>query len=300
MISLNFKKMVLPILAGCAFIFALIVVMGNKKESYETPLVMPPTPSSLDYKIAGIGVIEPQSEVITIGTDITGIVKQVHVLVGDSVACSAPLFTLDTREIDALIATQRSETYLAYVECKQAKELLALVEAVTDKRAISQDELIRRSYTYQQASARLIVSCNQLQQSLVTKDRLTVRSPIAGTILDVNIRLGEYAANSSSMPLMKMGDISTLHVRVEVDEVQAALIAPHSVAEGYLRGDSKNAIPLQFVRFEPLVRPKQNLPIVGQRVDTRVLQIIYKIVELPRRVFVGQQLDVFIDGGSNE
>jgi hypothetical protein len=67
-------------------------------------------------------------------------------------------------------------------------------------------------------------------------------------------------------------------------------------------------LPLTFVRFEPSVVPK--VALTGdstERTDTRVLQAIYGIdptadktnAEFPR-VFVGQQMDVFIgEGGAS-
>ena len=52
------------------------------------------------------------------------------------------------------------------------------------------------------------------------------------------------------------------------------------------------------VRVEPLVVPKKTLTGENtERVDTRVLQVIYAIGETRQPVYVGQQLDVFVDGG---
>jgi len=68
-------------------------------------------------------------------------------------------------------------------------------------------------------------------------------------------------------------------------------------AQAYVKGDSKNAIPLQFIRIEPFVIPKTSLTgSSSERVDTRVLQVIYSL-QLPkdRQLYVGQQVDVFID-----
>ena len=54
--------------------------------------------------------------------------------------------------------------------------------------------------------------------------------------------------------------------------------------------------PLKFVRFEPLVVPKQSLTGAStERVDTRVLQAVYRIQKADFPLFVGQQMDVFID-----
>jgi hypothetical protein len=92
-----------------------------------------------------------------------------------------------------------------------------------------------------------------------------------------------------------MGDTSTLYVRVEIDEQNAHDITPSASATATLRGDVTQKIPLKFVRFEPYVKPKVNLATGGQRVDSRVLQIIYAISAKDDRIFVGQQMDVFIE-----
>jgi hypothetical protein len=50
---------------------------------------------------------------------------------------------------------------------------------------------------------------------------------------------------------------------------------------------------------EPFVVPKKSLTGDStERVDTRVLQVIYRIDDKNVPVFVGQQMDVFIDADS--
>ena len=68
-------------------------------------------------------------------------------------------------------------------------------------------------------------------------------------------------------------------------------------ATGHVRGNADLKAPLQFVRIEPFVVPKRSLTGDStERVDTRVLQIIYRVERDDMPLFVGQQLDVFIDG----
>jgi HlyD family secretion protein len=63
---------------------------------------------------------------------------------------------------------------------------------------------------------------------------------------------------------------------------------------------SSAAIPrseyqLRFVRVEPYVVPKKSLTGENtERVDTRVLQVIYAVENPDPPLYVGQQLDVFI------
>ena len=66
-------------------------------------------------------------------------------------------------------------------------------------------------------------------------------------------------------------------------------------AEASIRGNAELRAPVKFVRIEPYIVPKKSLTGDStERVDTRVLQVIYSFdpKALPARV--GQQMDVFI------
>lgn len=292
----RFKVGFLPFVALVALVFTLISVIDYKKKSIEKPIVTPAL-SSYQHRIAGIGVIEPCSENIHVGTELSGVVRSVDVVSGDFVHKGDTLFTLDSTDADASIEVAQAQVDRYQVDYDQAQALYDIVKAVQDMRAVSKDECVRRRYACLQAEMQLRIGQMQLKQACTNKKRLTITSPIDAEILEVNVRSGEYAANAqaSDKPLMIIGDTSALHVRVEVDEVQAARICPEAQAEAFLRGDPRTAIPLVFVRFEPFVRPKQNIPTIGQRVDTRVLQIIYRIHAKSKPIFVGQQMDVFIE-----
>jgi multidrug efflux pump subunit AcrA (membrane-fusion protein) len=128
-------------------------------------------------------------------------------------------------------------------------------------------------------------------------ERLTVTAPIDGKILRVNVRPGEYAQVGVLRDgLMIIGDVSTMHVRVEVDETDALRVKPAAEVYGTLRGSTTEQIGLKFVRKEPLLSPKKTLTGDGnERVDTRVQQLIYSFDNGKAGAFVGQQMDVFID-----
>lgn len=285
----------LPLIGAVGLVFALVSVLGRPASQAHAPLVTPPT-TSFSTQVAGIGVVEPMSEVINLGVELPGVVRQVQVAVGDDVKRGAPLFTLDQREVDAQIATLEASLASSRVQAADAAAQYALIASVKDKRAVARDEVNRRQFAKQLAQARVKEIEAQLQQAKTTKQRLSVKAPIDGRVLELNVRPGEYApAGVLAAPLVRMGDVSRLHVRVEVDEENAARIRPDSKAEGLFRGDTATRIPLTFVRFEPYVRAKQNLAVAGQRVDTRVLQIIYALPEAVSDRFVGQQMDVFVD-----
>jgi hypothetical protein len=95
---------------------------------------------------------------------------------------------------------------------------------------------------------------------------------------------------------MVLGDVSALNVRADVDESEAWRVPWGAPAVVLVRGNPNRRATAKFVRFEPMVVPKQSLTGAStERVDTRVLQVIYRIEGSDTRFFVGQQMDVFID-----
>jgi hypothetical protein len=128
-------------------------------------------------------------------------------------------------------------------------------------------------------------------------ERSTVRAPIDAEVLQVKLRVGEFApAAPTSTPLILLGRSKPLHVRVDVDEHEGWRVRAGAAATGHVRGNAELETPLRFVRFEPFVVPKRSLTGDStERVDTRVLQVIYRVERDDLPLFVGQQLDVFID-----
>lgn len=206
-------------------------------------------------------------------------------------------------------------------QAKEAEDRLLLQEAVRDPRAISRDDRIKARSAVKYATARLeqaqandtlltagawshdiSVAKSQLlqaeanlQSARTELNRMTVRAPIAGEILQINIKPGEFVTPGGTIPLV-IGDTRTLHVRVDVDENDAWRLKSNVRAVGSLRGNSGIKSDLTFVRFEPLIIPKKSLTgSTDERVDTRVLQVIYAINASKLPLFVGQQMDVYME-----
>jgi multidrug efflux pump subunit AcrA (membrane-fusion protein) len=142
----------------------------------------------------------------------------------------------------------------------------------------------------------------QVEQARTQLDLLLVQAPVDGTILQVNVRLGEYVPTAAGQSLILMGNLHPLHVRVNVDEEDLPRLRLNAPAQAKVRGDARqDGVPLRFVRLEPYVVPKTSLTGANtERVDTRVFQIIYALdprhpLVQAKKILVGQLVDVFID-----
>jgi hypothetical protein len=109
----------------------------------------------------------------------------------------------------------------------------------------------------------------------------------------------EYVNVPSAQPLVVLGNVETLHLRVDIDGEDIPRFQAGSPARCIPRGDTNHEFLLTFVYVEPYVLPKRSLTgNPDERVDTRSLQVIYAIETSDTPVYVGQQMDVFIDAAA--
>jgi multidrug resistance efflux pump len=146
------------------------------------------------------------------------------------------------------------------------------------------------------ASAAVDVAAAQVKQTETDIERCIVRAPVEGDVIQVNVREGEYVSTSAGQALMVLGDLKNMHVRVDIDEHDIPRFRRNLPAKASVRGTPQVQFDLEFVRVEPYVIPKKSLTGDNtERVDTRVLQVIYRVKDRPMELFVGQQMDVFIE-----
>ncbi len=294
-------------------VVAIVLVSRTQAERQMAPPGDPPImPPQKPYaeSVAATGILEALSENVAIGVPLPGLVTEVLVKVNDAIKKDQPLLKLDDRDLRAeqlsLQAQQeisRAQIGVSEAQLAKLETQLARLTSVTDSRAVSRDDLDNRKLDVAVSQAQLAASKAQLvaaetslQRVALLAERLTVRAPRDGTIIQVNIRAGEYAATSPKTPAMILGDTGKLQIRADIDEQNATRIRAGQHAYGYLKGDPSVTFPLEFIRVEPYVIPKVSLTGSStERVDTRVLQVIYSLtrpVEPP--LYVGQQVDVFI------
>ncbi len=206
---------------------------------------------------------------------------------------------------------------------EDAERQLEILDAVKDPRAVSRELRVVREAAVRVAAASLreaeadldlvragaweadlevaranvAVAAADVEEARTTLERLIVRAPIDATVLQLNVRAGEYApAGTLATPLLILGATDVLHVRVDVDEYDAWRFDESRPAVASLRGNPALATELRFAAIEPFVVPKRSLSgDSAERVDTRVLQVLYAFDPATLRAYVGQQVDVFIE-----
>ena len=294
------RRYMIPVLAVVGIVFALWMVrQGSRPVIHAEPVADPPRVPFV-HRISGAGIVEASTRNIAIGAHIPGIVARVHVRVGERVGAGAPLFSIDDRARRADLAVRETRVREAEANLQDLRAQLAIAEKVKDPRAISAEDLNKRRFAVQAAEARLANAAAEEKAARVDIDLLTVRAPIAGDVLQVNIRPGEYApTGATAQPLVLLGDLDRVHVRVDIDENDAWRFRPRAPAVAFVRGNPSLKTDLRFEYVEKYVVPKRSLTGEStERVDTRVMQVVYSFSRSDLPVFPGQLMDVYIEDQS--
>lgn len=192
-------------------------------------------------------------------------------------------------------------------------------------RALAEEEMTRREQAFRMAEQQLVrvqadfdllkagawapdlaIAMAEVEQSkahlLQTQTelaRLRMQASVDGEVLQVNVRPGEFVSAAAGKSLIVLGDVHDLHLRVDIDEHDIFRFDPARPAHAMVRGNIQQKVELKFVRVEPYVIPKKSLTgDTSERVDTRVLQVIYALTPSDKsstRLYVGQQMDVYIE-----
>lgn len=290
-------KFLLPFVALAALGYAAVSMVRNLPHREATQPSAPPPSSVFAECVAGVGLVEASSENIAIGSHLSGIVAEVLVHVGQTVRKGDPLFRIDDRALLAERDLRRAALEVADAVQADADNELSRALNLVKQKVISQDDFDRRSFAVRTAKARVAQERASLAVIETELERAVVRASVDGDVLQVDIRPGEFAqAGAKTEPLMLLGRTRPFHLRVDIDEQEAWRVRPAAPAVAMIRGNSAMQVALTFVRFEPYIVPKRSLTGANtERVDTRVLQVLYSFDPGALPIFIGHQMDVFID-----
>lgn len=305
------SRHVLHTLAALGTCTALLVSFTSSPKA-QTPVAAAPAAPAMPFRdyVSGAALVESAGKDVLVASPVSGVVASVHVRVGDSVKAGDPLFTVDQRDAEAELQTRSASLAVARAELAELEEASrkATLEdqrlaAVDDARAVSDEERATRRSALRTATARVTTAqakvearVAELAAARVALAERVVRAPISGQVLGVAVRAGESVGGGNASAPVRLGNVERLHVRVDIDENDAWRITPGTRARLVMRGNSALTSDLRYEYTERYVRPKTSLTGAStERVDTRVLQLVYSLPAKALPLYVGQQVDVIVE-----
>jgi len=180
---------------------------------------------------------------VNISSDVMGRVVQLNVAEGDEVEQDQLLLTIDPRQVEA--AYSRAQASLSQTESQVAQQRANLLQAerelarLADLRAsgvVTPQELEAAETRVEVQTAMLNSSLHGVDQARAALEeaaeqlsRTTIRAPIGGRVIRLNIEEGETAVvgtmNNPGSLLLTIGDLSAIEAVMVVDETDVPMIS---------------------------------------------------------------------------
>ncbi|HVF90358.1 MAG TPA: efflux RND transporter periplasmic adaptor subunit [Blastocatellia bacterium] len=183
----------------------------------------------------------------------------------------------------------REESDRAEREYKVAK---ARFDAARQRHALINDDA--REEDSSRARADVAVAQAQLDEARARLEKTFIRSPIDGVILRKHLNSGESVSDMREMPIITVANVSTLRIRVDVDETDVSKLLLNQRA--YVTADAFGTEKFwgRVVRIgQALGKKNIRTDEPNERVDTKILETLIEL-EDGHKLPSGLRVDSFI------
>lgn len=293
------------ILIGLASIFVY-----NEKVKTQPPVAVSYNPYEAGVYATGIvEAYQSSGSNDAIYPEVSGKVIEVFVKEGDLVKKDSPLLAIDDTVQKKIVDKDVAQVHFASENLVNTKQQSEKTENSykLNPASVSKNALDMAVSAIKIATENLNVALEQEKADRALWEKYVIKAPIDGVILRLMATTGSYVSpqgsydtyTQSMLPTIQMQTVSSyLQVRCYLDEILVPRLPdPKKLsATMFIRGLNNRGIPLEFVNIEPVTIPNIQLSAErNQRVDVRVLPIIFKFVKpMDINIFPGQLVDVYI------
>ncbi|HNR23189.1 MAG TPA: efflux RND transporter periplasmic adaptor subunit [Steroidobacteraceae bacterium] len=164
---------------------------------------------------------------VRVGSQVSGIVRELNVTVGSHIDRGAVIARIDSRGIEARLAQARAQIDVIEQDVARARVELARVQRLEEQRLVAESEVEDRELALAEATARLEKARRDAAVVETELGYAVIRAPIAGTVASVTTQEGETVAASFTTPTFVtiIGD-DALQLVAMVDETDIGGVAP--------------------------------------------------------------------------
>ena len=213
------KKIWIAVGVVALAIIAYLMLSGGKKEEkveFETAKV---EPKDIHTTITATGTIEPVTSV-TVGTQVSGIVKKLYVDYNSVVKKGQVIAELDKTNLISELNTARANLTSAQSSATYEQNNYNRYKTLYDKGLVSADEYESALLSWQKAKEQVNTSKESVRKAQTNLGYATITSPIDGVVLSKSVEEGQTVAASFNTPeLFTIAqDLTNMRVIADIDE----------------------------------------------------------------------------------
>jgi HlyD family secretion protein len=272
-------------------------------------------------KVMGIAIIEPAAQIANLASESNGIIENINVQAGETVAKGQAILSLNrdlenaqVTQAKSKIATQKqaveaAEASLAQlkVQLEKANRDLIRDQGLYDGKALTKDALENSKYTIENIEKQIytqkvaikqqktksleILADVKYYQTVLSKK--TVYAPQNGVLLSLNVHPGEFLATNQSIgEFAPNGPTIAL---TEIDELFAMKVKVGQKAEIRNQGSQEIIATGKVILTSPYLRKKSLFSENSNNLEDRRVREVRVQLDEPANVILGARVECWID-----
>jgi HlyD family secretion protein len=224
------------------------------------------TRGSIVDKALAVGQLEPRQE-IQVKSKISGIVKKLHVEIGDVINAGEPLITVAPNPTPLEYAETKRSLDLAQIDFENAKLIFNRKKGMYEKNLISKEEFEINETQYNESRLRLELAKDKfelLQQGSTEtgKNENIIVSPINGTVLEKLVNEGDpvvpLTSYQAGTPLLSLAPMEELIFKGTVDEIDVGKLYEGMTARIKVGALPDASLTGELTKISPKARKEDN------------------------------------------
>lgn len=239
--------------------------MLGRAEPVKAPTTVAVSQGDIEVTVLASGTLEA-SALVSVGAQVSGIVKSMNVTLGQEVAAGDTVALIDSldqenavKSAKASLANMQAQRLAQQAELDQAQKTLDRASAMSTQQLISDSELETAEAALASASAKLAALDAQIQQATITVEtaeldlsRTTITAPISGTVVAILVQQGQTVNAQQSAPtLIKIANLDTMLIKAEISEADVTRVAAGQKVYFTILGDPDTRIEATLRSVEP-------------------------------------------------
>lgn len=221
--------------------------------------------SDIETTVLASGVLQA-SALVSVGAEVSGSIKAVHVTLGQAVSRGDLLVEIDS--LNQENAVKSAEAALAGIAAQRRSQEAALAKAQTTlerqrqlsaNSLVSQTDLETAQAAVEQAAAQIDQLDAQLAQAELTVNsaelnlaRTRIVAPADGTVVALLVEEGQTVnANSATPTIAKIANLDTMVIKAEISEADVVKVEPGQRVYFTILGEPDTRIEARLREIEP-------------------------------------------------
>jgi RND family efflux transporter MFP subunit len=257
-----FEKASIVVLAG-ALLFT--TACGNSKEAKAAaPQAMPvkvqtAAAQKVDDTTEYVATLKSRDSAVVM-PQVEGIITQIFVHSGESVAAGAPMMQIDPAKQQATLKSQESATTAQVAQVKWAQQNYDRVSGLADAGVVSKQDLDQARATLDAAQAQLQSLGAQVNEQQVQLHYYKVVAPRAGVVGDVPVRVGDRVITTTVLTTVDRPGSLEAYIYVPIEK----------------SGQLKMNLPVQIVDGSGNLLASSRVTFISPQVDNSTQTVLVK------------------------